>query len=267
MAINRYELISRHNPVLNSIDYRSAMSIGNGEFAFTADITGLQTLYEEYNDNMVPLCTMSQWGWHTTPAYGNRYAYTFDDLVMTEYKYVDRTVTYAVECKPGNEDVYYWLRKNPHRFNLGRLGFLYKGKKIKQEDITDIKQTLYLYEGILESTFKLFGTVCRVRTCCHYETDTIAVEAESELFREGSLTVALLFPYGSPEINASDWNSGKLHESRIILEENGTVCIERKMDKTQYYAWIRLEGNALLKRAGDHDFRIEAESDKLAFTL
>jgi hypothetical protein len=36
------------------------LSVGNGEFAFTADITGLQTFAEEYGRGM-PLGTMAQW--------------------------------------------------------------------------------------------------------------------------------------------------------------------------------------------------------------
>ena len=165
MSIKRYELVKRHHPVLERIEYKSPLTVGNGEFAFTVDITGLQTLYEEYNHHLTPLCTMSQWGWHTTPVNRHRYAYTMDDVKMTEYEYAGRTVTYAVEQKPGDEEAYYWLRKNPHKFNLGRLGFLYGRERIKPEDISDIKQTLNLYEGMIESSFRLKGILCRVRTC------------------------------------------------------------------------------------------------------
>lgn len=268
MKINRYDLISRHNPVLEKIEYKSPMSIGNGEFAFTADITGLQTLYEEYHQKLVPLCTMSQWGWHTTPVSREKYAYTLDDLIMTEYEYVDRTVTYAVEQKPGNEDVYYWLRKNPHKFNLGRLGFLYQGERIKAEDISDIKQTLYLYEGILESSFRLHGKLCKVRTCCHFEMDTIAVEVESELLKEGLLSIQLLFPYGSPDISASDWDNITSHVSHVIYNDGTNICIERCMDKTEYFSYLKSEDNITFSKKADHDFRIQSDgTGKISFTL
>lgn len=65
-AIDRFALVSRHNPKLRNFDLLSPLSVGNGEFAFTCDPTGLQTFAEEYKDKM-PLCTMSQWGWHTAP--------------------------------------------------------------------------------------------------------------------------------------------------------------------------------------------------------
>lgn len=41
--IDRYQLVSRNSPVLENIDLSSPFTVGNGDFAFTADITGLQT--------------------------------------------------------------------------------------------------------------------------------------------------------------------------------------------------------------------------------
>src|SRR5829696_5341924 len=65
-AIDRAALVRRHDPVLRKLDPLAPLSVGNGQFAFTADVTGLQTFPEEY-EALAPLCTMSQWGWHTTP--------------------------------------------------------------------------------------------------------------------------------------------------------------------------------------------------------
>jgi hypothetical protein len=42
-AIDRRALARRHNPVLTGPDPASPCQIGNGEFAITVDITGLQT--------------------------------------------------------------------------------------------------------------------------------------------------------------------------------------------------------------------------------
>src|SRR5262249_14374636 len=65
-SIDRESLVRRHNPINTQIDPLAALSLGNGRFAFTADVTGLQTLEHEYEKTM-PLCTMSEWGWHTIP--------------------------------------------------------------------------------------------------------------------------------------------------------------------------------------------------------
>lgn len=50
-SIDRYSLVTRHNPVLTAPDKLSPITVGNGEFAFTADVTGLQTFPEFYSRN------------------------------------------------------------------------------------------------------------------------------------------------------------------------------------------------------------------------
>ena len=54
-AIDRKALVSRHN-ICSSSNKR--FPLGNGEFCFTADSTGLQT----FGGNC-----MSHWAWHTYP--------------------------------------------------------------------------------------------------------------------------------------------------------------------------------------------------------
>lgn len=72
MSINRYDLVTRHNPKLFAVDISSPLSVGNGDFVYTADVTGLQSLTAEYADTF-PLCTMAHWGVHTLPADHPRY--------------------------------------------------------------------------------------------------------------------------------------------------------------------------------------------------
>jgi hypothetical protein len=65
--INRRELVRRHNPVNRKLDPKSPLSVGNGEFAFTADITGLQTVPDAYEKMMHPvavgLALISEFRW------------------------------------------------------------------------------------------------------------------------------------------------------------------------------------------------------------
>lgn len=261
--IDRRELIDGHNPVLMEADKESALTVGNGELAFTADITGLQTLYEEYD--VLPLCTMSQWGWHTKPVSEERYSYTLDDLVMTEYDdCTGRHVVYPKKKMPGNEAVYDWLRQNPHRLNLARIGLRYQGREIRMEELTDIRQELKLYEGVLESAFRLNGVLCKVKTACHNQgKDMLAFEIESGLLETGELTVAIRFPYGSPDITASDWNSGELHKTEVLdgagaetaqggAEKPGAadgtdmpaaVLLHRQLDRDGCYVGLRSNGS------------------------
>ena len=85
---------------------------------------------------------------------------------MTEYPYEGRTVRYAVERKKGNEAVYDWVRQNPHKLNLGRIGLVMDGESVDKGRLSDVRQELDLYEGILNSRFCLDGMECQVRTAC-----------------------------------------------------------------------------------------------------
>ena len=65
-AINRQAVVQRHNVHINKIDSLSSLTVGNGNFAFTVDATGLQSFPGAYA-NGVPLGTQSVWGWHSFP--------------------------------------------------------------------------------------------------------------------------------------------------------------------------------------------------------
>ena len=93
MRINRKELVRRHNPTIQSFDPSTPLSVGNGEFAYTADFTGVQTFCKEHR-SAVPLCTMSQWGWHTTPVSRERWGYHLSDLELEPYDTAGRLVGY-----------------------------------------------------------------------------------------------------------------------------------------------------------------------------
>lgn len=264
MAVNRYELVSRHNPVLREADVASPFSVGNGNLAYTADITGMQTLYGLYEDTL-PLCTMTQWGWHTKPVNEERYEYLPEEVEMTAYPFQDRTVHYAVEKKKGNEEVYDWLRQNPHRLNLARIGLKKDGVEIEPEQIGDICQELRLYEGILDSRFTLEGESCHVLTAADGETDTLAFCLESGLWEKG-LTVEIAFPYGSPLISASDWESEDMHLTEMVSEDGQKLVLKRTLDRDVYYVKIYMEGCGW-EQCDRHVFRLIPMSDKMSFSV
>jgi protein-glucosylgalactosylhydroxylysine glucosidase len=265
--INRYELITRHNPVYRDICYEAPLSVGNGEIAFTCDVTGMQTFYTEQKLKDVPLCTMSQWGWHVTPASEERYAYTLDDLIMTEYDNNGRKVKYAVEEKSGNEQVYHWLRQNPHRLNLGRIGFTWEGREIKSEEVELIYQELKLYEGIIESSFSIKGISCKVYTACHGQKDALGFLVESAALKTGRLKVCLFFPYGSADISASDWENTQKHETNILETTMQGFTMERSLNKNQYYVTVNSEEKIKLNINKIHTLEVETDEESLSFSV
>ena len=263
--IDRQKLISGHNPVLTEIATDAPLTVGNGELAFTADITGMQTLYEEYQE--LPLCTMSQWGWHTKPVSREKYNYTLDDLVMTEYVNREgRLLKYPQDKKVGNEDVYNWLRENPHRLNLVRVRLQWEEESISA-DITGVRQELVLYEGILYSEFQIRNNACRVRTACHNEgRDILAFSLESEALKEKKISIVLDFPYGASDITASDWTQNDRHRTTILQTSDEKMLLWRQLDRDEYYAGIYAQGGKIRKE-GSHTLRIFANGEKLDISI
>jgi hypothetical protein len=252
--IDRKALVTRHNPILRKFDPLSPLSIGNGEFAFTADVTGLQTFLSDY-DKTMPLCTMSQWGWHTTPLPAGLDP---KGLRLTQYDTHGRPVGYHTSSE-GQTELFNWLRQNPHRLNLGRIGLrLMRGdEEGGLPNITEIDQKLDLWTGTLESRFRFDGQPIFVRTSVHPAYDLLAVEIDSPLVQNKNLAHGLAvrfgFPYGSPEMNASEWPSPQKHQTRMTTA-NHSVRMRRQLDNDEYYVTIDWEGEASFEEADYHQF-------------
>jgi hypothetical protein len=252
--INRTALVRRHNPVLHSLDPLSPLSVGNGEFAFTADVTGLQSFPLAYEKHM-PLCTMSQWGWHTTP---RPQGSGTEGLNLAPYDTHGRKVGYATRSD-GQLDLYNWLRENPHRLHLGRIGLRLKnhaGREAQLEEITDIDQQLDLWTGTLFSRFKFEGEPVSVKTAVHPEIDLLAVAIESRLIADGRLAVLFAFPYGSASIHASDWQQADKHSSRLIAQKNDEVVIHRQLEADEYFVKLRWTGKTQWAVDTKHEFSL-----------
>ena len=279
--INRYELVTRHNPILTEANESSPLSVGNGNFAYTADITGMQTLYEEYRKTL-PLCTMAQWAWHTKPVSSEQHRYTLSDVKMTEYPHQGRTVRYPIEKKAGNEAVYDWVRQNPHKLNLGRIGLISRepnsrmgtggqtaagpaSVRITKAELTDIRQELNLYEGIMDSHFHLNGTPCHVVTAAGANTDTAAFEIESDGLQNG-LAVQMVFPYGSHRIEAGDWDAEDSHSTEVVERDSSHAVLKRTLDGDSYFVTVTLENCEIEQRRAHEFWIVPLDGSRMAFT-
>ena len=154
--LKRQAIVTRHNPTLHSFDVRAPLSVGNGQFAFTAEPTGLQTFPQIY-EKTSPLCTQSQWGWHTTP---NPAGQGPHDFKLTNYDTFGRPVGYPTSSE-GQKELYDWLRENPHRLHRARIGFVLTSPS----EVGGISQTLDLWTGILRSHFQYDRKPVQVETC------------------------------------------------------------------------------------------------------
>ncbi len=260
--IDRHSLVRRHNPSLGGIDPRSPLTVGNGEFAFTADVTGLQTFPEPY-ERGIPLCTQAQWGWHSFSAPGGKGPL---DLRLTPYDTYGRAVGYPTSSE-GQQELFNWLRENPHRLHLGKIGLLLDGRSPKPKDLQQVRQTLDLWSGILKSSYLLQGTAVEVETCCHPRLDLVAIRVSSRLVGEGRLAAAIEFPYGSPQMSAADWGRQEAHRSQLRAQTARRCEILRELDKDRYFTILEWEEPATLLHEGPHRFVLgpEGQGGRLSF--
>lgn len=260
--IDRETLVSRHNPVIRRVDPDAPLTVGNGNFAFTADITGLQTFTDHYHRWGVPVETLARWCWVTDP---NPEHYTLADANRSFTLPDGRVLGFPTnQGSPAGD----WLRKNPRTHPLGQLALDYRktdGSPLVPEDIQEPEQTLDLWRGIITSRFKLEGVPVVVTTAGDPGSDTVAIRIESELVARGRLGATLAFPRGhdlAVKLTPGfDWSHPEAHTSRLI-HPNG---IEREILGTKYYAVSDRE----LVETAPHHFQIAAPAGTpvLEFTL
>ena len=258
-AIDRRALVDRHVPVLRGFDTGSPLSVGNGEFAFTVDATGLQTFAEAYDEG-VPLGTLSQWAWHTDP---NPNGYSIDRFRLTPFESHGRQIPYA--DVPGDQRTpeVEWLRRNPHRLHLGRIGFrlrLKDGREATAEDVKDVEQRLELWDGTLLTRFRLDGEEVMVETLCHPTRDAIGVRVVSPLVGRGQIGIRLRFPYGSSEKTAADWTRPQAHETKLVRSTSRNALFERGLDHDRYRVSLAWSVEGRLKRSAEHDYLLTPET-------
>lgn len=268
--MDRRKIVERHQPELKNWDPLSPFTVGNGEFAFSTDITGLQTFPEAYE---VPLGTQSNWGWHFT---GGHRKFTAEDAELQQFDTHGRMVGYPM--KPGSKpEAYHWLRQNPHRLQLGRLSFrflLESGEEAGPEDISGISQRMDLWTGILHSEFSVRGVPVHVDTSCHPQADTIGVRVRSSLIAAGRLQIFLRFP--APDMTHSawakavdlDWGNDDRHTTLLLEKRDTEGRIGRVMDEDSYE--IKLEWSAgQLEQTGIHEITLlpELESGSLELSV
>jgi len=256
-GIDRRALVRRHNPVVTAFDPFSALTVGNGEFAFTADITGLQTFNAECEKDF-PLCTTAHWSWHTTPLPAGLRRENFR---YRDYDTYGRKVGYATDAT-GQERLFDWLRENPHRLYLGRVGLELRksnGSRITPRDLKNCEQILDLWSGTLESRFEFEGQPVRVLTCCHADFDLVAARIESPLLDTGQLQLLLAFPYASPEMSMADWNDPARHVTTISRAGKDRVDFARKLDETEYHAVWQWQAADFSQRTA-HEFVLRGTS-------
>jgi hypothetical protein len=233
----------------------SPLSLGNGAFAFTADVTGLQTFPGFYDPDTsrsvrgsTPLVTEAEWAWHSFP---NPSGYTLADTFET-YDTYGRPVEYASRQ---DTPAAAWLRENPHRLPLPRVGFVLRkadGAEATLDDLTQTEQTLDLWSGTLSSRFAVEGSPVRVESWVHPDRDLLAVRVSPGAVPLDRLAVRLVFPAaraihsGDP----SDWTEPNRGTTAVVRWTPHEIEWRRTLDETTYSATMAWGGPGRVESHG-----------------
>ena len=251
--IDREAVVKRHRVCTTGTLLKSPAQVGNGKFAFGMDITGLQTF--------VPFNTLSDWSWHSFPLPEGMRAEDYRPVAVETH---GKKIAYELR-NPDQPELSEWLTKNPHRYNLGRIGFRLlreDGTEAREIDLGNARQEIDLWTGVVYSRFELNRKEVKVRTVCHPDKDMIGVSIESELLNDGNMSIYLDFPYPDGRyfkhyIGRYDTISG--HTSTFEKLAPNSVRITRTMDDTHYYATLDWTGPATFSRESEkaHTFLLQ----------
>jgi hypothetical protein len=272
-SIDREAVLFRNNPLITEADPLASLTVGNGRFATTVDVTGMQTYVDDYK-NGIPLTAMCDLLWHSFPNTQNLKPSDSEKAFDLGHGHQE---VYAVEYKKGraadrNIAATEYFRVNPHRLNLGAVGLSLKnanGQPIPLKDLTDIHQQQQLYHGQIESHFVADGSPVDVVTIGHPSLAAVSWRIATPLLKKGqaSVTIRLPYPTGRHADDAADWTKPERHQSRILIQNSNHAEIEHRLDSTTYYIYIRWEGQAKIAETAAHTFTLSTDEDHLAFEV
>ena len=260
--IDRQALVTRHNPVITKFDVDAPLTVGNGGFAFGADITGLQTFSEQHHMLGIPVEIQSRWCWVTDE---NPNKFMLADANRDFTNADGRVLGYPTKSSSPAGD---WLRKNPRIQPLGEIRLDYRkadGSSLAPEDIQKPVQTLDLWRGVITSKFEIEGKPVTVTTVCHPKMDVVAVRIESELVASGKLSAKIDFPRGhdvsiknTPPL---DWSRPESHETKMADVTPNWVRLNRLVSGAKYDVVVAWNGKSEFREARAHQYLLRRVSD------
>ncbi|EIW75495.1 hypothetical protein CONPUDRAFT_93307 [Coniophora puteana RWD-64-598 SS2] len=274
MVIDRQTIVSSFNPTRNASSPSTPLQVGNGNFAFGADITGLQTF--------LPWAILSSWAWKNDTLPPGRTLEEAAAYTGKQWWNHDRLVTY----KFGGDDpeLEQWLIANPNRVNLGRVGLVFFGEDGMAENVTEVDmqektQVLDLWSGTLTSTFIWNGANVTVRTSAGQDMSVIGVSIDSSLFERGQLGVFLDFPWcdGSQKFEApfvGYFNMTVMHTTNLTVLGEGEgvqAQIEHTMVNNTFFASVGGDAFSITRDSPDaHRYTLRPsalQSSPFSFTV
>jgi hypothetical protein len=92
------------------------------------------------------------------------------------------------------------------------------------------------------------------------------VRIDSVLVGEGKLQVQLAFPYGSPSMQAADWQQQSKHKTTVVNSSAGSAELHRRVDNDEYFVVISWNGPQKLIIHDPHTFFLAASEFVVEFS-
>ncbi|KAG6877943.1 hypothetical protein C0993_001801 [Termitomyces sp. T159_Od127] len=267
-SINRQSLVVRFNPIRDgsALNATTPMQVGNGNFAFGADVTGLQTL--------LPFAIMSSWGWKNDTLPAGLTTQDVEDYKGVSWYNHGRLVQYDF----GGGGPEQWLTSNPNRVNLGRIGLVLwsaQGEKlnITGEDLTDIEQKLNLWTGKLTSRFSFQGGPVTIETAVADDTGRIGLSIRSPLLGSSRLGIFLDFPWNDGEAKFSapfvgNWDATSKHTTVLEASGNNSASVLHTMVSATFRTTIMGDKFGISRDSPDaHRYTVQPLKNSTTFSL
>ena len=201
----------------SAFDSLNTFYIGNSEFSFGVDLTGLQTFPELYKGG-IPVIAMSDLGTDREANAGNSYLY-----------------------QPGT---------------IGLSILKRNGKEISINNVSNPVQELNLQNGEIESRFIIEGVPVLIKTVCHSDYDMISVRIVSDLIRENRIKIKIRFPAIKTSSNGLKFDLPGTNTTRILADTNNYSILSRTRDIDNYYMLI-WRNSAELREINPHLYFLE----------
>jgi hypothetical protein len=268
--INRKKVVQRHNVVNTEVDILSSLTVGNGTFAYTVDVTGMQSFPEFYRSG-VSLGTQSEWGWDS---FHNPNNYKFEETLKAyDFNNEGRNALYSIQYKEEGrpKEATEYFRANPHRLQLGNVGlefYLKNGKKAEITDMKNIEQTLDVWTGLITSQFTIDNIPVKVYTASYQQSDRVGVKIESALLAQKRIKVYIRYPYptGTFLDEGTNYTNEDQHSSNIIAQNNSSAVIKHTLQGSEYNTTL-LFTEAQVSKSKAHYFVVEPISSKQSFEI
>jgi hypothetical protein len=242
LTADRLAVVARFNPVRNHTNHNTPLQVGNGNFAFGVDVTGLQTL-RAFN-------TLSAWEWRPSPT--NPLKRQTEARALTRRKQLLHVIE-VLDCawlhtkgwllRSGKSGQVFAAPDKPAeesttQINLGRIGLMWDGREIEAWEVNRPNQSLNMTSGYINSKFFLYDLSVEVETVASPVFDALSIAVRSDAFNRGHLALFVDFPNTGPDTDppyVGNWPSVERHRTTPKLWGNRAE-IRHDVNGLSYYA-------------------------------